>query len=307
MLRLSRDDIFPKGTVPLKAVETALSQTVGPVSYECVKLVYVTGGAAEVETDDGSMYLREGHVLVLGADTWSLSSPRNQIQIITIYVDEKLLRSQASWLFPRDGRIPFELHPLTWDGRTLVLDVGTEVITQVGPILRKLASIDPVMGVDTTAARRIALLVDLISTLLPFMLNEPTFEVLHSRSSAIGPAAGDSQRDGSIRAEVRSAAQLLREDLAREWSLAQLAQEVALSQSQLVRLFNAELGVSPMAYLVQVRLAEFRRLLEQTDLPIQVAARKVGWADQRVAARWFLRKWRVLPREFRGRIRGQRR
>lgn len=304
---MSRKDIFPVGTVPLKAVESVISQRMGPTSWACAKLIFVTSGRAEVITDDGAVMVRTGHMLLLSTDTGYLNSPLDEVRVVTIYVDENLLRMQASWLFPRDGRVPAELHPLTWDGRTVVVDVGADLVVQIGPILRELASVDPVVEVDTTAARRISLLVAVLNALVPVVLSRPTMEVLHSRSSRAGPAAGDGRRDGSIRSEVTSAALLLRERMAHKWSLSQLAYEVGLSPSQLVRLFNAELGVSPMAYLVQVRLAEFRRLLEQTDAPIQVAARKVGWADQRVAARWFVRKWRVLPREFRRRIRGQRR
>jgi transcriptional regulator GlxA family with amidase domain len=46
----------------------------------------------------------------------------------------------------------------------------------------------------------------------------------------------------------------MREPLPEPWTLKTLADEVRLSRSQLVRSFDATVGMSPMAYLRQMRV-----------------------------------------------------
>lgn len=72
---------------------------------------------------------------------------------------------------------------------------------------------------------------------------------------------------------------LVRDRLAEPWTLDSLASEVHLSRSQLVRVFDAAVGISPMAYLRQMRTQQMARLLASTDLSIPAAARSVGWTD----------------------------
>jgi AraC-like DNA-binding protein len=57
----------------------------------------------------------------------------------------------------------------------------------------------------------------------------------------------------------------LRTRLAERWSLDQLAEEVHLSRSQLVRCFDATVGMSPMAYIRHMRVQQMARLLASTD------------------------------------------
>jgi hypothetical protein len=54
---------------------------------------------------------------------------------------------------------------------------------------------------------------------------------------------------GIVRGHVVATVRILREYLADPWTLDALADEAHLSRSQLVRSFDATVGVSPMAYL----------------------------------------------------------
>jgi AraC family transcriptional regulator len=78
-----------------------------------------------------------------------------------------------------------------------------------------------------------------------------------------------------------------------------LAEEVHLSRSQLVRAFDATIGVGPMAYLRRMRVAQMARLLSTTDLSIAEAARSVGWVDANYASRCFHNRYGISPTEFR--------
>jgi AraC family transcriptional regulator len=75
--------------------------------------------------------------------------------------------------------------------------------------------------------------------------------------------------------------------LVEPWTLTALAEEVHLSRSQLVRAFDATIGLSPMAYLRRIRVEQMARLLSTTELTIAEAARSVGWVDANYASRCF--------------------
>ena len=111
------------------------------------------------------------------------------------------------------------------------------------------------------------------------------------------PVAGH----GVVRGHVVTVVGLLRTRLAEPWSLDALAEEVHLSRSQLVRSFDATVGLSPMAYLRRERGQEMARLLSCTDLSIAAAARAVGWTDPFYASRLFHSQFGVSPTEFRRR------
>ncbi len=92
---------------------------------------------------------------------------------------------------------------------------------------------------------------------------------------------------GVVRGHVVAALDVLRTRLAEPWTLDSLAAEVHLSRSQLVRAFDATVGMSPMAYLRKMRAERMARLLASTDLSIAGAARAVGWTDANYASRCF--------------------
>jgi transcriptional regulator GlxA family with amidase domain len=94
---------------------------------------------------------------------------------------------------------------------------------------------------------------------------------------------------------------VLRNRLAEPWTLDSLAAEVHLSRSQLVRCFDAATGLSPMAYLRQMRVERMARLLATTDLSVAEFARSVGWRNQFHASQCFHAACGMSPTEYRRR------
>ena len=79
----------------------------------------------------------------------------------------------------------------------------------------------------------------------------------------------------------------------------ELATAVALSRSQLTRLSHRHLGATPLQMQAELRVTEFTRLIEETELTITEAARRVGWNDPRVATIRFQRRYGVTPSHYR--------
>ncbi|HCJ49029.1 MAG TPA: hypothetical protein DHW40_06845 [Microbacterium sp.] len=67
---------------------------------------------------------------------------------------------------------------------------------------------------------------------------------------------------------VRRSVVLLRSRMTEPWTVGRLAAEVAVSRAHLTRVFTQQVGVAPMRFLIETRLTEFTRLIEETDLPI---------------------------------------
>ncbi|MFI8633682.1 helix-turn-helix transcriptional regulator [Microbacterium sp. NPDC077663] len=87
--------------------------------------------------------------------------------------------------------------------------------------------------------------------------------------------------------------------MAEPWTVSQLSSEIAVSRAHLTRVFTRQVGVAPMRFLIEARLTEFTRLIEETDLPVSDASRQVGWKDARVAAVWFRKRFGITPTQYR--------
>lgn len=103
---------------------------------------------------------------------------------------------------------------------------------------------------------------------------------------------------GPLPPVVRRARDVLHAHFADDLGIDELAAVVGLDRFQLSRMFRRHLGLSPHAYLVQLRLKLARRLLSAGWSPADAAA-EVGFADQSHLGRWFRRAYRVTPAAYR--------
>ena len=84
-------------------------------------------------------------------------------------------------------------------------------------------------------------------------------------------------------------------------SISLLAKTANLSQSRFFSVFKASLGVSPMAYLMNLRLSRASILLDIPALSISEIASKCGISDVYYFSKAFKQKYGVSPSEFRKR------
>ena len=82
------------------------------------------------------------------------------------------------------------------------------------------------------------------------------------------------------------------------WAAA-LARRAGMSLRNFARVFRAQVGVSPKAYVESVRLETARRLLEDTRLSIERVAESAGFGTPEALRRSMSRKLGVSPREYR--------
>jgi transcriptional regulator GlxA family with amidase domain len=106
--------------------------------------------------------------------------------------------------------------------------------------------------------------------------------------------------------KVRRCAQWLRENCDRPISVADAAQEAAMSERNFLRRFKLEIGSTPSEYLLQARLDMTCRLLAGTELPVDKIARRSGMGNGDHLAKIFRKRWSISPTEYRLRNRRER-
>lgn len=279
---------------PLAAIESVRTEPANRAVFEHAKLVQVLEGRAHITTATGTHELLPGMTMALGARMWCTVAPAPWVRIWTVYFDEDFLRTHMRWILPDIHRVRPGVHPDAWDGTALVLNPGIELLRRVEPMWRQVSVIDDTRSPEVAATRLIALFAQAVEILLPGLLSPHAADPSRHPFPIEGRLA-----EPALTRPVQQAIDLLRSRMAEPWTAGRLAAEIPISRAHLTRAFTQQTGVAPMRFLTEVRLTEFTRLLEETELTISEAARQVGWSDSRVAASWFRRRFGITPTRYR--------
>lgn len=261
------------------------------------KIVNIVDGACTIRTADGSTFLHAGSAVAIGAGRWCQLIPEPEVRVWMIYADEEWWRTQMSWFLPVKDRVRGGAHPEEWDGAPLMLHVGKACMHSLERIWRQMSLLhDPRFPVELARAREIELLAQWVAAVMPvFLAPEARSEDFMETWL---PITGRLTHPAVV-GHVGRTVTVLRARLGEPWTVESLAREVALSRTYLTRLFVRHVGAPPMRYLTEIRLTEFARLIEETDMSVTRAAQSVGWNDPRVASEWFRRRFGITPSRYR--------
>lgn len=81
--------------------------------------------------------------------------------------------------------------------------------------------------------------------------------------------------------------------------LEDILQNTGMSRSTFMRKFHQAVGLTPIKYLLQIRITEACKLLRQSNMNISEIAYKVGFNDSNYFTRQFCEIIQFTPREFR--------
>lgn len=98
---------------------------------------------------------------------------------------------------------------------------------------------------------------------------------------------------------IEQAAALIRDQLARPWTLQALAREVGMSRTSFTTNFRAATGESPMRHLARVRLTRAAGYLLADDLSIDAIAKRTGYASNASLSKAFRREYGSSPGAYR--------
>jgi AraC-like DNA-binding protein len=109
-----------------------------------------------------------------------------------------------------------------------------------------------------------------------------------------------SHRESALAGRVRS---FLREHIAEDLTLSDLAAAAGMSRFHLVRRYRAETGHTPMEDARRLRVQHARNLILTTDLPLKDIAPRSGLGDAYRLSHLFRRYLDITPRELRANLR----
>jgi AraC-like DNA-binding protein len=113
----------------------------------------------------------------------------------------------------------------------------------------------------------------------------------------------DAEAPGWYRAHgdpvVGQALRLLHENPAYPWTVTSLSAKAGLSRAALARSFSELVGVPPMTYLTEWRLALAADLLREPDTTLDAVARRVGYGSGFALSTAFKRVYGISPQEHR--------
>ncbi len=191
------------------------------------------------------------------------------------------------------------------DGRFTFEDANASVLTDILPRLVVVPSTDP-------RARHLALVCELLVIELeadaaggPLVLNHlgqiMLVHMLRAHASRTGRPVGwlCALNDDGIGAALRA----MHADMARSWTLRELAEAGHMSRSAFARTFKERVGVPPLEYLIQWRMSLARDALRQGTLSIPELASATGYRSESAFSTAFRRVVGVSPARFRSRAR----
>lgn len=286
---------------PVLARTRTVHRPVGPVAYDCVKIIVVRDGSAFLFSEFGQKPVRIGDVILLGANVLCGSEPEGHITVTTIYADTDFILDQVRWQYVAllQDRLEAQGFAETiYTEPAQILRLGEDRAGMLMPWLDELVALSLDGDFVTHYLRMQALWFQIAYVIAPYVQVSPV-RVSPSQRVRIRPTIPRSRRFAPLRLEVRRAAALLRESPARRWTLEKLAAEVHLSPSRLSSVFVEAYGKTPLAFLTMIRAEHLAKLLRETDLTVTAAMQRVGWRSRSHATRLFREYVGVTPGRYR--------
>lgn len=113
--------------------------------------------------------------------------------------------------------------------------------------------------------------------------------------SAVKHPAKMSEHSQLIYAAIR----LMQEEMDQEFSVSKYAKRCAMSESRFSSVFKGITGMSPLRFMMKIRMDQARYLLANTALPIKEVSGQVGFADEFYFSRMFHKYVGVSPSKYR--------
>ena len=286
---------------PVLARTSTVHRPVGPVAYDCVKIIVVRDGSAFLFSEFGQLPVKSGDVILLGANVLAGSEPEGHITVTTIYIDTDYVLDQVRWQYAAflEDRLDAQgFVERIYTEPAQILRLGEDRAGMLMPWLDEMVALSLKRDFARDYLRMQALWFQIAYVIAPFIKVSPV-RVSPSQRAHIRPTLPRDRRFAPLRVEARQAAALLREHPARVWTLEKLAAEVHLSPSRLSSVFVEAYGKTPLTFLTMVRAEHLAMLLRETDLTVGAAMQRVGWRSRSHGTRLFREYVGVTPGYYR--------
>lgn len=283
MTTLTATELFGESGVPLRAREFSIRCASDPVRAEAIKVVFSLAGWAELRSGEDRAIMRQGSIFTVPAFQRCYAIPVDHARSVVFYLHPEYLGEQLRWL-PNGNPL---LHHLRRSVNGIEhlqhLQVPPAAVQSLLPHLLHLARTPHRSDQELMRLTLAGTVLDTVGRFAGLRCAEAE-ECLPNLAAP--------------RPEVAAAVSLMHHQVDRDWSAGDLASRVALSPSQLTRLFRSHVGMSPARYLWCLRADHMAELLATTGRSVGEAARAVGWSNPAVASRAFKRRYGISPRQF---------
>ena len=257
-------------------------------THSFVEIAFAVGGTGTHHSLAGKQELRASDVILLRPGVWHGYENCRELEIYNCCFSSELLRRELAWT-REDPLLSYLLSvgPNSSPGRgMLTTSLPPDALTECLMHLDALAALRhrPRALHRAEAVGRLTLLFGQLGRAV----------AQSSNALRLGPAPANPS--------VVRAMRLLEADIARTWTLTELAARLHLAPNYLVRLFKTATGLPPMAYLSQLRAEHAAVLLMHSDDSITGIGRLVGWPDQSNFARRFKAHYGLSATTYRKRF-----
>ncbi len=268
-------NVFTATDYPILSARLQVTDPVAPHIHDFCELALIVEGRVVHRTADGEQPITRGQAVAVRPGNWHAFDRPRDCTVINIYLGPRLLLTDLAWCLGHPALVRLLLH-----GGASTDALPPDRLAEVCGWLDQLADQRPA-GLEQAIVQR-----SLLGCVLG-RLAELTIA-----------AAGSSM----ITRPVQIALTEMSGDLARPWTVEELAGVAAVSPSQLHRLFRAEVGSTPLGWLTRSRAERFAVLLLGRDDTVAGIGRRVGWPDPNYASRRFRQVYGISPSEYRRRL-----
>ena len=254
-----------------------------PHDHDFVEVAVVLDGLAWHETLYDRRRVGRGDAFVIRPAAWHAFRSCDRLSVVNCCFRASLLERELLWL-AEEPRLRF----LLWPGRgasdgVVRVRVPPAGLTRCEETLGELA--EP--PCEEPRAHQLAHLLLLLCGLARHLDSEQV---------------ADAERRATAPTGVAQALALMASDLARAWTVQELADAVAVSRAHLSRLFRDAVGRPPIAHLGVLRAEAAAARLLRTAEPVSAVGAAVGWGDPNYFARRFRAHFGTSPTAFRSRL-----
>lgn len=284
LYRYKRNQVFGHRGDPLVVQRVGLQEVCPPHEHDFIEIVLAVGGTGCQETAMRRLPIKSGTLTVLRPGHWHAYLQCRRLVIYNCCFGPELLRRELSWLI-EDPKLAW----LLW-GAGDSRDETSPAIFSLRPSavgrLKKILDDFHEAGETSYGMKvsRLSLFLTALAQELPMPL----------------PATA-----GKMQPAVLKSIRLIEGDLARAWSIHELAGECGCSPEYLIRLFKVAIGMTPYAYINRCRAERAAGLLLRSAATVAEIGEHVGWSEPCHFARRFKQQYGISATAYRAQMKNQ--
>lgn len=279
---LKKQEWFHADGFPIAVEPRDPQEPFGLHTHEFSELVIITGGRGLHVTGEDSWQLSAGDVFAIGGSRPHDYLNMQRLQLINVLFDPKELAFELMDLPALPGyHALFHLEP-AWRKRH---DFQSRLRLSPSDLGTAVGLVDKLEAELTTR-----------STGFGFLATAVFMQLVGFLSRCY-----DRSKNGDSRALLRIAQTIshLESNYAEEINLDELVAMSQMSKRSFLRAFEAAMGSTPIAYVIQLRVSRAAKLLRQSDGSVVDIAYAVGFNDSNYFTRQFRKHFGVSPRSYR--------